>query len=308
MLDPDAFLTELYVLIDDWDKAQPPPPRGPGPPPALSRSEVLTLALFGQWAGFASERGFWRYAERRLRPLFPELPSRVQFNQAVRRWHDQLCRLAVWLGQQLASPSCPYEILDATGVPTRDRKRRGRGWLVGEAALGQCTRLGWYVGARLLLCATPTGALTGFGLAPANTNDRQLAETFLALRSQPDPALPGIGQSLDGCYLADGGFTGERWETHWRADYGADVVCPPQKNHARSWTPDQRHWLASRRQIIETVTDRLLNSFRMARERPHALRGLQARIAAKVALHNACIWLNTRHGRPPLAFADLVDW
>lgn len=308
MLDPDTFLTELYVLIDDWDKAQPPPPTCPGPPPALCRSEVLTLALFSQWAGFASERGFWRYAERHLCPLFPTLPSRVQFNHAVRRWHDSICHLAVALGERLVASTSSYEILDATGVATRDRKRRGRGWLAGDATLGQCTRLGWYVGVRLLVCATPSGAVTGFGIAPANTNDRQLAETFLAVRAHPDPVLPGVGGSRDNCYLADGGFTGEEWETRWRTAYQAEVICPPQQNHARRWSRQQRRWLASHRQVVETVMDRLLNSCRMAQDRPHTLSGLQARIAAKVALHNACLWFNRHLGRPLLAFADLIDW
>ncbi len=27
MFDPATFLTELYVIIDDWDKTQPPAPR-----------------------------------------------------------------------------------------------------------------------------------------------------------------------------------------------------------------------------------------------------------------------------------------
>jgi len=30
-------------------------------------------------------------------------------------------------------------------------------------------------------------------------------------------------------------------------------------------------------------------------------------LAAKAALHNFCIWLNQRLGRPNLAFADLID-
>jgi hypothetical protein len=35
---------------------------------------------------------------------------------------------------------------------------------------------------------------------------------------------------------------------------------------------------------------------------------LFARLSAKVALHNFCVWLNKHHGRPPLAFADLLGW
>ena len=69
-----------------------------------------------------------------------------------------------------------------------------------------------------------------------------------------------------------------------------------------------RRWLAGVRQIVETVYDKLCHTFRLDRERPHDLSGSRARLAAKIALHNFCIWLNEQLGRPLLAFTDLVDW
>jgi hypothetical protein len=58
----------------------------------------------------------------------------------------------------------------------------------------------------------------------------------------------------------------------------------------------------------ENVYDKLFNAFGLWRERPHELEGLRARLAARVALHNFCIWLNDQLGRPRLAFADLLGW
>jgi hypothetical protein len=58
----------------------------------------------------------------------------------------------------------------------------------------------------------------------------------------------------------------------------------------------------------ESVYDKLFNTFGLWRERPHELEGLRARLAARVALHNFCIWLNEELGRPRLAFADLLGW
>jgi hypothetical protein len=37
--------------------------------------------------------------------------------------------------------------------------------------------------------------------------------------------------------------------------------------------------LAGLRQVVETIYDKLLNTFRLARERPHDLTGFQARLA-----------------------------
>jgi hypothetical protein len=60
MIDPDTFLTTLYVIVDDFCKTSLPPETHPGPPTAPTRREGVTLAIFGQWQGFGSERGFSR--------------------------------------------------------------------------------------------------------------------------------------------------------------------------------------------------------------------------------------------------------
>lgn len=69
-----------------------------------------------------------------------------------------------------------------------------------------------------------------------------------------------------------------------------------------------RQWVAGIRQIVESVYDKLFNTFGLWRERPHELKGLRARLAARVALHNFCMWLNKQLGRPLLSFADLLGW
>ena len=171
MVDVDTFLTTLYVMADDFCKTSWPPESHPGPQAALSRSETVTLAIFGQWQGFGSERGFYRYAQRHLRTAFPHLPTREQFNRQVRQHHDALVAYFLHLTQCLAAQRCLYEALDSTGVPTRDAKRRGAGWLPGLADIGWSNRLGWYEGFHLLLAVNPTGMITGFGFGAASTKD-----------------------------------------------------------------------------------------------------------------------------------------
>jgi hypothetical protein len=86
------------------------------------------------------------------------------------------------------------------------------------------------------------------------------------------------------------------------------VICPPYRSAARTWPKPLRRWLSSLRQIIASVNTKLLTTFRLEHERPHALDGSSARLAAKTALHNSCCWLNQHLGRPTLAFADLLGW
>ena len=308
-MDQDTFLTTLYVMIDDFCQSHGfAEKHRPGPAASLSCSEVVTLAVFGQWARFPSERAFYRYTVGHLRAAFPTLPEREQFNRLQRGYRDVIVAFSLFLVEPMHAQHCLYEALDSSGIPTRDAKRRGTGWLAGQADIGWSNRIGWYEGFHLLTSITPTGVITGFGFAPASCNDHTLAETFFAARQHPAPRLPSVGAPAQGVSVADKGFAGDHLHRRWQALYGAEVVSPPHQRSKVRWSKDWRRWLAGLRQIIETIYDKLLNTFRLARERPHALDGFQARLAAKVALHNFCIWLNGQLRREPLAFADLLDW
>jgi hypothetical protein len=310
MKDLETFLTTLYVMADDFCQSHPDVDEKPvtGRPQSLQCSEVITLALFGQWAQFQSERAFYRYAEQHLHAAFPDLPDRGQFNRLLRAHRDAITAFGLHLAHAMQAHCCPYEVLDSTGIETRDAKRRGTGWLAGQADIGWSTRLGWYEGFHLLLCVNPAGVITGFGFGPASTHDQPLASTFFAARAQPCPRLRSCGLPAQGFYVADKGFAGEQPRLQWQAESSACVVTPPHQSSKQRWPKALRRWFAGLRQIIETVNDKLLNTFRLAHERAHDLTGFQARLAAKVALHNFCLWFNQHLGRPLLAFADLIEW
>jgi Transposase DDE domain len=306
-MDPDTFLTTLYVLVDDCCRALP-APRRRGPAPTLTRGEAVTLALLSQWGRFGSERDFYRYADRRLRGAFPRLPHRTQLNRQIRRERDTIVAVGHAVADRLGARAGEYEVLDATAAPVRNAKRSGSGWLAGQVAIGKSSRLGWFEGFMVLLAADPTGVITGHGFGPGNTKDQTLAETFFAARRTPRPALPSVGRPSGEPYLADSGFIGATRHADWSDAYGARVSCPPYRSAARNWPPQLRRWLGGLRQIIESVNGKLVQHFRLDRDRPHSLDGFAARLAAKIALHNACCWLNRLLGRPTLAFADLLGW
>jgi hypothetical protein len=308
MVDPETFLTTLYVMVDEFCQSHLIPKTPPGPAASLSRSEVITLGLFGQWACFPSERAFYRYAQRHLRAAFPTLPHRTQFNRLLRRHYDAIVACFLHLVSLLEGRRGLYEALDSSAVPTRDAKRRGAGWLPGLADIGWSNRLGWYEGFHLLIAVNPRGVITGFGVGPASAKDQPLAETFFALRRQSHPGCLSVGKPALGPYVSDKGFEGQTAHARWWHCYGAQVMCPPKRNSRQPWSKRRRRWLAGVRQIVETVYDKVHHTFGLGRERPHTLAGFQARLAAKIALHNFCIWFNEQVDRPSLTFADLVDW
>ena len=308
MMVTDTFLTELYVMADDFCKSQPPAGSAPGPKPCLTDGEVIALLVLSQWARFRSERDFYRYAQSCLRPAFPALPLRSQFNRLARRCYGVLAAFSLHLTESLQGQDCLYEALDSSAVPVRCVKRRGRGWLPGQADIGWSNRLGWYEGFRLLLAINPQGVITGFSFGPASTADQALAGDFFAFRHTPHPRLPTLGAPARGWYLADKGFEGRELRRRWRDCLGSRIIHAPMRNSKAPWPKELRRWLAGIRQIVETVFGRLHHDFGLERERPHQLDGFQTRLAARVILHNFCIRLNRQLGRPNMAFASLLGW
>jgi hypothetical protein len=308
MVDPDTFLTTLYVMVDDCCLTSLPPEVHPGPRASLSRSEVVTRGLFGQWACFRGERAFYRDAQQHLCAACPSLPHRTPFNRLLRRHHEAMVACFLHLVDLLAGRHGLCEARDSSAVPTREAKRRGAGWLPGLADLGWSHRLGWSEGFPLLMAVHPRGVITGFGVGPARAKDQPLAETFFALRRQPHPRGLSVGKPALGPDVCDQGFEGQAAQVRWWSCDGAQVRCPPKRHSRHPWSKRGRRWLAGGRQIVETVYDQVHHTFGLTPERPHALTGFQARVAAKMTRHHFCVGLNEQLDRPSLAFADLVDW
>ena len=112
MIDVDTFITTLYVMIDDFCQCQmPPEATRPGSQAALSRAEVVTLSLLGQWVTFPSERAFYRYAQQHLRAAFPRLPARSQFNRLQRTYAEAITAFGLFVVQLSNAQHCEVDPL-----------------------------------------------------------------------------------------------------------------------------------------------------------------------------------------------------
>ena len=297
-MDLDALLVELYVIVDDWAQTQPDLRRGPGQPgrpPHLSASEVITLALLQQWPRWRSERDFWRFADRHLRGWFPRLLSQSQLNRRSRALGAALPRLQRFVAEQLTRTNAVFRLIDTTLIPATERVRAARrGWLDGEAGFGRCaSKTAWVYGFKVGLITDPAGVITSFGVAPGNAAERQVGDGLLA---------------TDGfdAYLADKGFQGQKWEEHWRQDYGAWVATTPKAGDQRTLSPELRRWSARHRQRIEGVFAHLKGHFGLDRPYAKQLDGLMVRVASKITAYTCAQLINRQHGRPLCRMADLL--
>lgn len=334
-MDVDTFLVAVYCTVDDLYQAKyaGAKPVRPGAKPALSDSEVLTLALLEQWRPDHNETAFVRWVQEHWHAYFPRMLTQSAFNRRVRDLAGVLCRVGPDVAMELATRvgALEYEVIDAVPVMRRCRGQRHR-LFADEAQVGRGgSDREWYYGCSLLDAVSPDGAITGFVVGPATTEGHWLAETLFRWRCDPSAPVPtaeeltpildarhrddrvgptgpmrgrlaaGIHQTSS--YLGDGGFRGDYWHRHWAAAYGAQVVTPADPG----LTPRIRTRYASARQVIETVHSLLVGSLGLTFPGARSAWGLLVRLAAKVAALNVALLINARFDRPSFSLFNPLD-
>jgi hypothetical protein len=335
-MDLDTFLTQLYVIVDDWYKVElaESMARRTGPPPKMSDSEILTVALAGQWrvgVPWRSERGVVRYMQTHGRGWFPDMLGHSQFNERVRGLWAVFVRLQQEVAEWLYVDEL-YEAVDCTELPHCSLSQAAsydRHWLSGRLGRGG-NHGGWYYGEQLLMSVTSSGVITGWLVGQAQIDDRWMMEAFLSTRHRfmrmigpeqrdskkykivhvatPESFGPAIatGVTLGGAYLTDEGFNGKRWQSHWREEYEVDVLNVPPQNAANTWDDNNKKWLSKHRQIIETVFSRLTMAFSLKRLNAHTDWGKITRLAATAAAYNLGILFNRLLNREDGALETLI--
>jgi hypothetical protein len=335
----DTFLTTLYVIVDDWYRAEMSEmmKRHGGPALKMSDSEVLTLAVAGQWrAGvpWQSERGMVRYMQHHGRRWFPHMLGRSSFNERVRQLWAALIALHHHLAGWLTRAEDIYECADCVPLPAcsmAQSRKRGH-WLWASRIGWGGNQGGWYYGEQLLVSSLPSGVVTGWLLGPADADDRWLFEAFLSQRSgqmqvvgparhtkqvrtrSQLPASTTIGPLHSAAghghprpYLADQGFNGPRWQHHWAQHYGAQVLTVPPANMSLAWPLSAKRWLGRCRQIIESAFAWLTACFSLSHLQAHSRWGQFTRLAAIFSAFNFGILCNRLLGRPDGTLETLLS-
>lgn len=273
----DLFV-HVYVLVDDAIQhgAVPIPPR-PGPIPACTDSELLTLALVRVLARRPSERAWLAEVRGDWAHLFPRLPAQSEYNRRV-RWLWGAFEL---LRQQLAGqlPCDAWQQIDTSALPVKhpSRVRGPDGWTGPE---GLCARFGWDAAHREWFYGFRLGVRTdlgsrlvrGWGIVPAAVDERAVA----------DGLLEGIAPPTG--LLLDRGFVGRVWQAGL-AEHGTSVVVAPGRRQRRELSQAGRRPVAVLRNRVETSLGEITDLLGLARHGAHTFWGLLTRTAITMLAH-----------------------
>lgn len=286
--DFDDFCTWMFVVVDDLWQQLAPLYRRPGPAPACSDSELLTLFLVAECCGWDVEtEALSRWQS--YRQLFPVLPSQsranrrrralaLAFNQ-VRQAVVQLLDLAY--DRQVAIDSLPVPVIQGTRVQLATRA-----WAAAGATFGRvATKRQLIFGYKLHLLVTLNGVIVDFVLAPANESD--VAVGCDLLTDHTDLTVGG-----------DKGYISGMRQAALRAHNQVTLVTGTRRSQKQQVSATATRVINAARQSIETVNGQLAQQFNIERNHAHSFWGLCTRLYTKLTAHTLCIYLNRILGNP----------
>jgi hypothetical protein len=294
LADLDLLLTSVFCTADDLLPAKPGNARR-----SLTDAEVVTLCVAQSIMGITSDARFVKIACKRLGHLFPALTKRSGFHKRRDRLTETIeAMIAVFAGQ---SPGWHDDLLLADSTPVecaRSRetvKRAGAnslGGAISDAAdYGYCASHSRYFwGLRLHTLMAPDGTPRAMALTSPKEGEREVCLRLLGRVNRSGPLT----------VLGDKGYAGAGFRAE-AAALGATVVRPRRKDE-RGVGPH----LAPLRQRIESIYWSAKDILTLERHGARTLRGLRARIAARLLALAAAVALNHELGRPSRALVDYV--
>ena len=285
----EDFCLVMYVLVDEVWPAIAPRCRRPGPAPACSDQELVTMALVGEAQGWDQETELVSQWHRH-RDLFPHQPERSRFNRRRRQLQGAinevrrrlLARLDLAADRQCVLDSLPVPVIRFHLVPAGARTYwESHGARFGKVPSKRQTIFGY----KLYLLTTLNGVILDFVLAPANALELAAGTELLEEHA-------GL------LVLGDKAFVSAPAQRRLREEHRIELRTLPRRNQRRQPPAAVRRLLNGARQVAETVNGQLAEQFKIEVNHAQSFWGLTARLYTKLTAHLACVYLNRQAGAP----------
>jgi len=276
-MDQELRLIWLYCWIVDAVRSIPWSDhlRMSGPSPELTDEEALTIELWGEMEGLASDAAIWRHTRDSLREWFPRLGAEWNFTRRCASLHV----LKEEIQRRWFRPTVDWNAFDGLPLPVCELARANRDKRFrGEAARSYCAAKDEkYYGFKAGALMNSEGEIFRLWLGAANIDERVMLEATSI-------AMPGL-------LLADKGLISKELSaTLMERDI---LLTTPMRKNMRDDRPPSIVPRAMRlRRRIETAFSRLVDGFNITRTHGRDFRRWSARICRKVLAYNVLLRLD----------------
>lgn len=291
--DLDLLLTVVYCIADDFL-----PKAAGNARRRIADAEIVTLCVAQAIMGMPSDPRFLATAAKRLRHLFPTIPTRDAFHKRRLRLSGQIEALIAHFARQSPGFFDDLLLVDSTPVEcarSRETVKRGGSSTLGDALTdaadyGYCaSHSRHFFGFRLHALFAPDGTPRALALTSPKVDEKLVCLEMVA-RCERQP-----GQML--ILIGDKNFRGKDFEIELAA-LDATIMRPRRKDE----TGRGPH-LAPIRQRIESIFQTCKDLLTLERHGARTLRNLRVRLCARFAALAAAVMLNHELGRPSRSLA-----
>ena len=286
--DLDLLLTVVYCIADDFL-----PKAAGNARRKIADAEIITLCVAQAIMGMPSDPRFLATAAKRLRHLFPTIPTRDAFHKRRLRLSGRIEALIAHFARRSPGFFDDLLLVDSTPVEcarSRETVKRGGSSALADALTdaadyGYCaSHSRHFFGFRLHALFAPDGTPRALALTSPKVDEKLVCLEMVA-RCERQP-----GQML--ILIGDKNFRGKDFETEL-ANLDATILRPRRKD-------EQGHGphLAPIRQRIESIFQTCKDILTLERHGARTLRNLRVRLCARFAALAAAIMLNHQLGRP----------
>lgn len=291
--DLDLLLTVVYCIADDFL-----PKAAGNARRRIADAEIVTLCVAQAIMGMPSDPRFLATAAKRLRHLFPTIPTRDAFHKRRLRLSGQIEALIAHFARQSPGFFDDLLLVDSTPVEcarSRETVKRGGSSTLGDALTdaadyGYCaSHSRHFFGFRLHALFAPDGTPRALALTSPKVDEKLVCLEMVA-RCERQP-----GQML--ILIGDKNFRGKDFEIELAA-LDVTIMRPRRKDE----TGRGPH-LAPIRQRIESIFQTCKDLLTLERHGARTLRNLRVRLCARFAALAAAVMLNHELGRPSRSLA-----
>jgi Transposase DDE domain len=293
LADLDLLLLVVYCMADDFL-----PKRAANARRRLTDAEIVTLCIAQAIMGIPSDPRFIAVADKRLRHLFPTIPTRDALHKRRIALSDAIEALIAHFARQSPGFFDDLLLVDSTPVEcarSRETVKRGGASSLADA-LSDAADYGYcashsrhFFGFRLHALFAPDGTPRALALTSPKI-DEKLVCLHMVARCERQP-----GQSL--ILIGDKNFRGKDFETELAA-IDATIMRPRRKDE-----PGRGPHLAPIRQRIESIFWTAKDILTLERHGARTLANLRVRLCARFAALAAAVALNHQLRRPSRSLA-----
>jgi hypothetical protein len=291
LADLDLLLTIVYCMADDFLPKSPENARR-----RVTDAEIVTLCVAQAIMGVPSDYRFVAVAGKRLRHLFPTIPSRDALHKRRIRLSGQIEALIAHFARESPGFFDDLVLVDSTPVEcarSRETVKRGGACSLADALTdaadyGYCaSHSRRFFGFRLHALFAPDGTPRALALTSPKIDEKLVCLQLVArCERQPGQALILIG---------DKNFRGKHFETEL-AKLEATIHRPRRKDE-----PGRGPHLAPIRQRIESIFWTAKDILTLERHGARTLANLRVRLCTRFVALATAVMLNHQLGRPSRA-------